>query len=671
MKASYFNAAPLPIDALSLEKEKKEVIPIIIALVVAIAPHVPGMPLWITFWCFVMWAYMLARLKTGWPLPSVPFRYFLTCVALFGLIATYRFRIGGDAFVGLMALMAAIKPFEMPTHRHKMITLLLTYFIIITSLFRSEALVIVLYMLFSVFVTTTALVRINMPGSSLAQCRRLSGTILAQAIPLMMILFLVFPRLPDSLFGLQDPISARTGFSDTLAPGNVTALAKDQTPAFWVEFDGKRPNPDQLYWRGIAFEEFDGRAWKPIAKTVAPLRQSPSTENDSLILQTILLAPHNSHWLMALDRPVKGPAWAVQRRDETLKSRKKINKKTRYKVMSQLFPDRLQSFDAKGPKAIQNKIMTGNGERNPNSRKLALRLNEYTGTTTEKVQNALDYFRQNRFTYSLTPPPLAGPDPIDRFLFDTRQGYCEHFASAFAFLLNGAGIPARVIGGYLGGELNPFGNYLIVRQSYAHAWVEYFDETKGWTRIDPTSAVAPERVLTNPDGSSVRTVPGNQTIPLFARMRFAMETLNLRWESWFTGYSSIEQGAWLKAMGLLKDSQTRGPVLILFTIIGVSLFTGILVWQFKKKPISSDPVTQIFDELTKKLGQAGLKRKTGQGPEEFKQFCMETRSDLADEIQPIMDLYISLRYKKTCPPDTLNQFESLVKQFKPKIKENA
>ena len=198
------------------ERERQDTVPIIFALVV-IGPHVPGLPLWITTWCILMWAYTLVRLKTGWPLPGPLVRYLLTFLAIFGLLANYRFTIGGDAFVGLMSLMAAIKPFEMPTHRHKMITILLVYFIIITSLFRSDAFFMVLYMFFSVFVTTTAMIRINAPDSDFNTSRNLSATILTQAIPLVIILFLVFPRLPDSLFGLQDP-GGNPVFPNTCAP---------------------------------------------------------------------------------------------------------------------------------------------------------------------------------------------------------------------------------------------------------------------------------------------------------------------------------------------------------------------------------------------------------------------------------------------------------------------
>ncbi|MGM0655404.1 MAG: transglutaminase TgpA family protein [Thermodesulfobacteriota bacterium] len=682
MRIAYFTAVPKQQGSVSLDQEKKEAIPIIIALVSCIAPHVPGLPLWITLWCMAMWGYMLARFKTGWPLPSVSMRYLLTFIGLAGLLATFRQGIGADAFVGLMALMAAIKPFEMPTHRHRMITLLLSYFIIITSLFRSDALVIMIYMIFSVFVTTTALIRINAPDINMNQCRRLAGTILAQALPLVVVLFLVFPRLPDSLFGVQDPTAGRSGFSNTLSPGKISSLAKDQTPAFWAEFRNVRPRSDQLYWRAIVFEEFDGRTWRPLAEKTQAAGNHPTDEvkkaaqSQAAIVQTILLAPHNAHWLMALDRPVKGPNWALNGQGRTLKSRKKVTKKIQYEVTSLIPGDANHPLEPVPDQNLAAKIISGNGVLNPKTREFAQTLRQTPGTPADKVRRALAYFRKNGFSYTLTPPPL-GTHPIDDFLFNTQSGYCEHYASALAFLLNSAGIPARVVGGYLGGELNPFGNFLTVRQSYAHAWVEYFDSTAfnntgDWIRTDPTGVVVPNRVRTNPDGSSVRIAPGNRALPFMTRLGFALEALNLRWETWFTGYSAFEQNAWLKAMGLIKNNQASGPILFFLTLCGISLFAGILIWRFKKKPVSSDPVALSFEQFTDKLSKAGIVRAPGQGPVAFAQACIDERSDLADEIELIMDLYIGLRYKGSGSGMDSDQepdrFRVCVKRFRPSKK---
>jgi len=654
------------IKAGGLEKERKEVLPIIAALAVAIAPHVPGLPLWINIWCFTLWGYMLVRLRAGWPLPPAPVRHALTFLGIAGLLATYRTGIGADAFVGLMALMAAIKPFEMPTHRHQMITILLTYFMIITSLFRSDALFTVVYMLFSVFITTTAMVRINSPAASFGQSRKLAGTILAQALPLVVILFMVFPRLPESLVGFQDPSRGKTGFTETMEPGKISSMARDQTPAFRVSFESGRPPAAHLYWRGIVFQDFDGKTWRPHKKpdfSSSRTKKKPDTK-DSDIRQTILLAPHNSHWLMALDRPIQGPPWAAPGRDHTLKSRKKIGKKTQYKAVSRL-PEfwMTAALDRHAPEALRNRILSGTGNQNPKTLELARKI-AGNGTPREKANRLLAYFKNNEFIYTLNAP-LPGPHPLDTFIFKTRKGYCEHYASAFAFMLNGAGVPARVVGGYLGGELNPFGGYLIVRQSYAHAWVELFDPENGWTRLDPTGVVSPERMFTNPDGSSSGSASSTVSLSLVARMNFALDAVNLKWESWFTRYSHLEQRAWLAALGLVRGNRAAAPVLMVLTLLGAGLFSAVLIRQFRRGNARHDPVAQAMDKFYKKLEKPGLTPTPGQGPKAFGDFCMKKRPDLSNEIRSILDLYLGLRYKKDCPGTALKELKARIKKFTP------
>jgi hypothetical protein len=254
---------------------------------------------------------------------------------------------------------------------------------------------------------------------------------------------------------------------------------------------------------------------------------------------------------------------------------------------------------------------------------------------------------------------------VDSFVFDSRNGYCEHYASATAFMMNVAGVPARVVGGYLGGELNPYGGYLTIRQAYAHAWTEYFDEDRGWTRVDPTSAVAPERLTTNPDGTTARAGQAGSSLSFFRKLRFAADAVNLKWESWFTGYSYFEQKAWLSALGFVRDNKTTATALVFLTLCGISLFSGILIWRFKREKIKPDPVAFTLSRFNEKLSKLGLTPEPGQGPVGFARYCMGKRPDLASEIQLVMDLYVGLRYKKGGSGNTLSEFQTRVKKFRP------
>jgi protein-glutamine gamma-glutamyltransferase len=677
-----------------MTRESAIVVPIIFALVTAIAPHTPGLPLWINVWCLVMWGYMLVRLKTGWPIPGTRIRYGLAFIGIAGLLLTYQVQIGADAFVGLLALMAAIKPFEMATHRHQMITVLLTYFIIITSLFRSESMFIVLYMFFSVLTTTIALVRVNAPRDNLQKSIRLGGKILAQAIPLMVLLFLLFPRLPGSVFGIQDKTRGRTGFSDQLSPGSVTHLARDHTPAFRAEFKGPVPLTSQLYWPGVVFQNFDGKTWTSQEKLQSlPPAVAFSGEPHTY---TILLEPHNSPWLMALDRPVKGPAWANLTNGNTLKSRRPVTQKIRYDVTS-LTRDSFTTADknnltgaripasqdhSAGPvtahisghisdqllsKKVAAGIISTAETKNPRTRALALTLVEKTAGPTKKIHALLTYFKTNPFSYTLNPPRAQG-HPIDHFLFESKRGYCEHFASAFAFMMNVLEVPARVVGGYLGGEHNPYGNYLTIRQSYAHAWVEVFDSSRGWIRVDPTMTVAPERMETNPDGSSTAVQSSAGRFSVYQRLTFALDAVNMRWEAWFTGYSYFEQKALLDKLGLGKWSSIAGTplVLALMAILTLAGFSGALFFLFKFKQDRPDPVKHAYGKFCCRLEKLGLTRQPNQGAIDFANFSGKARPDLQTPIRTITDLYVQLRFQKSCPDSTLATFKNHIKNFNPK-----
>ena len=676
-----------------MTKESAIVVPIICALVVAIAPHTFGLPLWINAWCLVMWGYMLVRLKTGWPMPGTRIRYGLAFTGIAGLLLTYRVQIGADAFVGLLALMAAIKPFEMATHRHQMITLLLTYFIIITSLFRSESMFIVLYMFFSVFVTTIALIRVNAPKDKFRESVNLGGKILAQAIPLMVLLFLLFPRLPGSLFGIQDKSLGRTGFSDRLSPGSVTSMAQDHTPAFRAEFRGPTPLANQLYWKGVVFQKFDGKTWTPQEVTLppAPTLISPGETHT----YTILLEPHNNTWLMALDRPVKGPAWALLTAGHVLKSQRPVKQKLQYTVTSltrdsfMITKKNLTGADSGGivsgapdyrpdaipphisgqvlAKKIAASIISTAKPKNPRTRALARTLVKKTASPTKKIQALLAYFKENQFIYTLNPSRAQG-HPIDFFLFESKTGYCEHFASAFAFMMNVLEIPARVVGGYLGGEHNPYGNYLTIRQSYAHAWVEIFDSKNGWVRVDPTLAVAPERMETNPDGSSTALQTSDGFFSFSQRLTFALDAANMRWEAWFTGYSYFEQKAFLEKLGLGKWTGIAGTplVLTLLALVALAGFSGVLVWLFQIKRDRLDPVQQAYGQFCNRLEKIGLTKRLDQGAIDFAKISGKKRPDLQTTIMTITDLYVQLRFQKESPDTTLAKFKDHIKNFNPK-----
>ncbi len=641
----------------------RHVVPVILALAVAMAPHIPDLPLWVIVWCLFMWLYMMVRLETGWPVPGTILRHVLAFAGIIGILATFRVQIGADAFVGLMAVMAGIKPFEMATHRHRMITVLLTYFIIITSLFRSESLWIMLYMFVSVFVTTVALVRINHPQGAIRSCISLTSRIMALTVPLMVALFLLFPRVQQGLFVMEAPGAGRSGFSEILSPGSISRMTRDPSVAFRADFNGPLPLNGGRYWRGIVFDRFNGSQWLPADR---PAFIDPAPHDSSgLVTATMVLEPHGSRWLFAPDRPVEAPPGSRLTSAHTLLRFRPVTRKHVYRTVSTPDPPgTARTGREAGRDQIPPTPVSLPSGRNPDTRALALSLAQDLADPRKKLERILDFFREQGFTYTLNPP-RAGIHPVDDFVMKTRQGYCEHYAGALAFMMNTLKVPARVVAGYLGGELNPYGNYVTVRQSFAHAWVEVFLPDAGWIRVDPTLVVSPRRLEQNPDGTASYTAADPSTMPVLKKLSFMLDAANLQWEAWFTGYSLATQKTWLRRLGLdTAGSQWRIPLVLAgLTLVVAALYFRFFPRLFSRGP--KDPVAEAYILFCRRLADIGLEKSQDLGPVDFLERIKRLRPDLSSEAQAIVDLYVQIRFGRTTPDDRTRDLAALIRQFKP------
>jgi len=641
-----------------MNRHRRDLPPILGALGVAILPHLGRLPAWIIAWCAVMWGYQLLSLRYRSALPGKWGRRLLTLGGLAGLALTYGQGFGPAAYLGLLAVMAAIKPFEMDTHRDRVVVVFLAYFIVITGLFQSESLLMTLYMLLSVGVTTAALVRINDPAGVYTDHLKLAARLVAQALPLVAILFLLFPRISGSFFGLSRLHTATTGFSETLAPGSVSRLAENDAVAFRVSFAEDTIPARPLYWRGVVFQHFDGRRWR-ISRQVPNL--DAWTGGEAAVTYTISLEPHNRHWLFALELPAESPRWTRLRADFTLRTIRSVRRKYSYEMTSYR---RYRTGDPRGLAAACRQLPeTGN----PAARRLARELAGEADTVAEKVQRVLAYLRDRNFVYTLRPPPL-GSNPVDEFLTQTRQGYCEHYASAFAFLMRALDVPARVVGGYLGGETNPYGDYLLVRQNHAHVWVEVWQVERGWVRVDPTAAVAPERISGGGEGDAAAGSGDFSFGALARQLRLRWDAVSTAWEEWFTGYSHQEQRALLKRLGLNRPGGWRilvlaGLLVPLLVLAGALL---LLVYFLPRRPRrTTDPVGRWYRKFCGKLARIGLARKPATGPRDFAAQVAAQRPDLAATVHRITDLYVQLRYAPAPDPAALARFKKAVRSFRP------
>jgi len=645
-------------------KSNQNIAPLLAALGVALVPHTPHLPLWVILWCGAAWGYLLLATTYHLPGPGKIGRLILTAGGVLGVFWTSGFSLDRDSSVALLWIMASIKPMEIDAYRDKVVTIFLTYFLAVSCLFFSSSLAVGLYMAVSVGITTAVLIHIHHPAGRLSVKLGLSARLMLKALPLTLILFVVFPRIHGSLWGMRSATQAFSGFSDSLAPGNVTSLVLNNAIAFRAKFDHQIPGPEHLYWRGLVFWIFDGRAWHRSDNTVniaLPIKGSNSRQ------YTITLEPHNQRWLFALDLPYDSAPNTIRLSDQTLSSRWLVRRRLQYRLKSYL------SYTTGPLWEWESAALQIPRNRNPESVALAHKWRAASATPDQFVETALNYFRNQGFSYTLNPPPL-GHEPIDDFLFRTRKGYCEHYASAFAFLMRAAGIPARVVAGYLGGELNPYGEYLIVRQSDAHVWVEVWLPGKGWVRTDPTLAVAPQRAE---QGLAAALPPDERTVfgsldalgPLakyWTGIRFGWDALNNQWNKWVLGYSSSRQKTLLAKFGLQAGTRKGLAIAMILATAAMGLIAlGYFLNLSKQVASQPDVVQKSYLRFCAKLARTGLARTPSQGPLEYSTMVMALRRDLKPAVVDIVTLYIRLRYGRGGDRGEINRLKAMVKQFDP------
>ena len=638
--------------------------PLILALAVAMAPLAFQLSPWAILWCMLAWAYVLIRERRNWPPVSRTVRVVIFMVGLGAVLVSAGLRFDGGDFIALLAVMAGIKPLEVNSRRDSMITVFLAYFLTITSLFVFENLAMTLYLFVSVWVTTGVLIQVNEPDGAMGRQLRLSARLVLVAIPLMAMLFLLFPRLSGSFWGSPWSRQGRSGFSGIMRIGDVSRLALDDEPAFSVSFDSAVPKVNQLYWRGIVFQRFDGRTWRPARSTKAR-RHGIAGEN--LARYTVILEPHGYRHLFALDLPVTANPVATIMEDHTLVTRRRVRQRFSYGAAS--FLDyRQKSTDL--PDSTTLDLPAG---KNPLALDLGQRWAREYAAPGEIVNAGLGFLRENGFVYTLRPDRL-GPDAVDDFLFSSRKGFCEHFAAGFAVLMRAAGVPARIVGGYQGGRWNALGDFFTVRQSDAHVWCEVWLPEKGWVRVDPTFAVAPERI----DQGLERALAQGGLEGSFGRdkgwwqtnwidmLEMTWEAVNIRWNMWFMGFSAEDQVALMKRLGISLGRQ--GGWIVVMVLPSLFIVVCILAGRLgrrSRKPSSEDKALKIYSRFLKKTARAGLPKAPHLGPLAYAAWVSRKAPELKQDVEKIAGLYVDLRYRREAGDSSLQQFRRRVRQFRP------
>lgn len=646
-------------------------------LTLAIAPHLTRLPLLISLPTLALLGWRLLFELRFAVMPSRQLRWLFTIVALGAVFFSFHSLFGRQAGIGLLAVMLALKLTEMNSPRDISVVIGLGYFVVVTVFMFDQSIFIGLYMLLVVTLLTTALLAISRGNNPLAQSRNLrqAAIMLAQAAPIALLMFVLFPRIPGPLWNLPSgSFAATTGLSDSMSPGEISQLSDNDAVAFRVQFYDPLPPPEQRYWRGPVFINYDGKTWghpdyDPQRRQGLPPRKprtfpaTPFQASGNPLSYQLTLEPHQRHWLFALDLPGILPAKSWLSREYEIIARTPVTQVLQYSIASYTNYTLGASRPPNSQRYLQ--LPTNTGLR---ARQLAAEFLQQTSSPQEVVQLALQYLRKQAFYYTRQPPLLLN-DPVDEFLFDSRRGYCEHYASVFVFLMRAANIPARVVTGYQGGEMNPLSDYFIVRQSDAHAWTEVWLEGRGWIRIDPT-AVIPASRIENPSDLA-RILPDfarNTRLPnwgtrLWRQAGFGWDNLNHYWNQWIVNYNQGRQKDFMKLLGL-GDIDWRGMVTLLMSGIALLLiFFSLRLLRLHAR--IQDPALKAYAHFCRKLARRGLIRQPAEAAQDYSQRACSRLPKQAPAIGVITSLYQRLRYAPQPSAKNLQRLQTEVRRFRP------
>ena len=625
------------------------------ALVLALhTPHLP-VPLSGALALILGWRWWQRRQRSarapGWL--KIPLLLLLTLA----VIAQYGSVFGRAPGTALAVGLLILKLLETETERDVRVGVGFACFTLMDALLFDQGLVSTIVVVLGLL-PALATLRAMQPAqlsTSLARTLLPAVALSAAALPLALLGFLLVPRLSSPLWGAPAADQARSGLSDSMSPGEFTELLTDDRPAMRVSFDAAPPPPDQRYFRAYVMWDYDGRSWRYDKHQAAG--QPAPVEVAGSVGYRISLQPGHQRILPTLDVPLTAPPGAVLLRDREVLADKPVNDPLTYHLTSALRYRLQPALDAR----TQRLGLRLPANFNPRTLALAAQWRRHYGKDDAAiVQAALNLFHDGGFSYTLAPPPL-GRDAVDDFLFDTRAGFCEHYASAFTVLMRAAGIPARVVTGYQGGYWNTLGNYLLVRNSDAHAWSEVWLDGRGWVRVDPTGAVRPQRVTLGAAAAA-----GDQ-LGWYRRdwlqvVRNPWDIVNRWWDQGVIGFDALRQHGLLTPFGIADaDTQTLAVLLALGSLLFIAIGLAWALWQRRPR----DPLRASLHRLEGKLARQGIVRRTGEGPRHYLSRAARALPAQREQISLLMRSYLQLRYAHhEPPPEPLRDFQRAVRNFR-------
>jgi transglutaminase-like putative cysteine protease len=636
----------------------RELAGVVGCLLLVVAPHALRMPWWLTLLVLVLYAWRTRVAFSRAPLPS---RWILLAVALLAIAAVYleyRTLFGRTTGIVLLVLFSGLKLIEMRTHRDAAVVAFLCYFLVMTNLLYSQSIPTALLMAVALLAITATLVGLSAPRRALGANVRSAGQLLAHAAPAALILFLLFPRVPGPLWGLpQDAYAGLTGLSDFMSPGNLSQLAQSDAIAFRAEFEGEPPSPRERYWRGPVLWDFDGRTWRMGAGWLESFHAPAGAGRYDYV---VTLEPHDRSWMFVLEQVAQLPVRARYTHDGMVVATSPVRSRLRYDAASVARPERGPAERA----GVLQRARALPEDGNPRARALAEQWRRDSPEAPAILRRAIDFFVASGLGYTLDPP-LLGRDSVDEFLFGTREGFCEHFASAFVYLMRAAGVPARVVTGYQGGEVNYVDRIITVRQSDAHAWAEVYLADRGWVRVDPTGAAVPGRIA----AGLARSVRAGDPLPLLMRPRLewlrsfraSWEALAHRWNVWVLGYGVERQRDLMLRIGM-RDADWRKLTAAMASSLGV--FTLLLLAWSLRRLARPDRVQRAWHAFTRQLAKRGLVRSPHEGPRDFAERAARHLPAAEPAIRAIGELYLSERYGRSRGRDAVAELERRVRALR-------
>jgi len=637
------------------------------ALGFSLLPHVPSLPVWITAALLIAGSWRLLTEKRRGIMPGIWIRGILALACFLGILTTYGTIEGVGPGSALLAVMGAMKLLETARRRDQFVVLFIAIFLTMSALLREQYLWSLPYLLISLLLTLTAWIRMSAePDERIALSASTAGRMLLYAAPVAVAMWVLFPRIATPFWSVPvDSGSGVSGLSDEMSPGDISSLSLSNAVAFRAYFSSSTPEQKDLYWRGLVLNTFDGRSWTGGEPRIgaAPDRQL-NVAGDPTSYR-VVLEPTKQQYLFALDMPYR---WNLKRSfmgpQQQLATEHPIDQRVAYEVESyttyRAQVDLREPFQSWYLQLQPNDDEGNRPTRNPKTLALARSLRAGASDDRAFIRAVLERFNQEDYYYTLEPPPL-GSNPVDRFLFDTKQGFCEHYASAFAVMMRAAGVPARVVLGYQGGEMHPSGDYMVVRQADAHAWTEVWLDGEGWRRVDPTAAVAPERVELGRSGAVADGIASRWgmtgTADWLYDAQMLWDGINARWNDWILGYGPDKQEEFLEWLGMDDPNWTKMLLTLVIIVAAVVLAISVIM-TLRNRPPRPDEAARLFQSFVRRIGNP---RQIGETPEAWARRVADEHSVQREQLARVTGAYLEARYGEPSD-DTLSTLKNVIRK---------